>query len=291
MNLLLAFLLFFPFFATERPEGNVVVNAGEVFTAATANGRFVASQRGKIWLDGRLYLDMSYAVVQDGERGLTGLAWTDTLYVLYVDRDQQMTLGRIADRVLTLVRQFGPAADRHSTAALSAGPDLSLYIGIGENGDPLLYGRILRLSQFDSLSIFASGFRNPWGMRWQDGNLIVADVGEGRREEANLVVQGQHYGWPCFEGELPYVYDPDRCLSLRHTLPIGQYDHGLGNAIINTVVVSGRLLAIDITGNVIDLASRQVVHRLPHPVTFAQAVPDGFLIGGYGFVRFSRTLS
>jgi glucose/arabinose dehydrogenase len=57
--------------------------------------------------------------------------------------------------------------------------------------------------------IWAYGFRNPWRF-WIDpktGDLLVGDVGEGTQEEIDLIpagTSGQNFGWPCFEGIVPF---------------------------------------------------------------------------------------
>lgn len=47
---------------------------------------------------------------------------------------------------------------------------------------------------------YAWGFRNPWRLSVDDGDVYVADVGQNRREEVNLLVRGGNYGWNVREG-------------------------------------------------------------------------------------------
>ncbi|WP_049995832.1 PQQ-dependent sugar dehydrogenase [Halococcus sediminicola] len=63
---------------------------------------------------------------------------------------------------------------------------------------------------------YAWGFRNPWRMSFNDGQLFVADVGESNYEEVNIVEKGKNYGWNVREGFHCYSTDdpqnpPEKC--------------------------------------------------------------------------------
>ena len=90
--------------------------------------------------------------------------------------------------------------------------------------------------------IFAIGFRNPW--RWSfdrdTGNLWVADVGQGQREEVDRVTLDGNYGWRCLEGTrntgLP-------CGSLPNRLPpVVEYNHTVGRSITGGYVYRGSMV-------------------------------------------------
>jgi glucose/arabinose dehydrogenase len=123
---------------------------------------------------------------------------------------------------------------------LQFGPDGDLYLSVGDGDSGTLYppgffaqrrddllGDILRIdtrggtpyavpenNPFVGLEgvrpeIWAYGLRNPWRF-WIDpptGDMYIGDAGEGDREEIDLVPKGQsglNFGWPCFEGSLPF---------------------------------------------------------------------------------------
>ena len=75
--------------------------------------------------------------------------------------------------------------------------------------------------------IFAYGFRNPWRVSFDTpgtNRLYVADVGQDKVEEINIVVLGGNYGWRAKEGA--YDFDPLVPTGGETLLPpIAQYAH------------------------------------------------------------------
>lgn len=76
--------------------------------------------------------------------------------------------------------------------------------------------------------LWAVGLRNPWRMSFdpETGELWCADVGQGAREEVNLMTKGGNYGWAYREGTLPGPRTAPRRFSSID--PIYEYSHGSG---------------------------------------------------------------
>jgi glucose/arabinose dehydrogenase len=138
--------------------------------------------------------------------------------------------------VLTIVKPW----ENHNGGMLQFGPDGDLYMSVGDGDSGVLnppgrfaqtrddlLGDILRIdprgadpyavpndNPFVGVpgvrpEIWAYGLRNPWRF-WIDGmtgNLFLGDAGEGTSEEIDLIpkgTSGQNFGWPCFEGTVPF---------------------------------------------------------------------------------------
>jgi glucose/arabinose dehydrogenase len=161
----------------------------------------------------------------------------------------------------------------HKGGQLAFGPDGYLYIGMGDgggSGDPFgngqnrssLLGKILRIdvnspSQGRNYGIpvdnpyagntfgyreeiYALGFRNPWRFSFDSatGKLWVGDVGQNRLEEIDVVEKGRNYGWNIMEGTQSYAGGNLAGLEL----PVYEYDHSLGSAVIGGHVYRGSAL-------------------------------------------------
>ena len=83
----------------------------------------------------------------------------------------------------------------------------------------------------DCPEIYAWGLRNPW--RWSfdapTGDLWLGDVGQGSREEVNLIQLGGNYGWDCREGTLNF--ETNGCTG-PFIDPVAEYGHSNGNVSI-----------------------------------------------------------
>lgn len=158
----------------------------------------------------------------------------------------------------------------HHGGQVAFGPDGMLYVGVG-NGESsnhflheqpwsapsldTLRGKVLRIDVSGGWAtaagyvvpadnpygatpgalpeVFASGFRNPWKFSFDEatGDLYVADVGNDRYEEVDLVVAGGDYGWPSREGpecqwfpDADGLVDPD-CRNKEFVDPLISYAH------------------------------------------------------------------
>ena len=147
----------------------------------------------------------------------------------------------------------------HNGGMIEFGPDGLLYIGMGDGGsgfdpdnhaqNPLtLLGKMLRIDVDASVGvppfyaspvsnpfagpspgrdeIFAVGLRNPWRFSFDraTGALYVGDVGQGEREEIDLVTIGGNYGWRVLEGTQCTGLDLG-CADSRFIPPIAEYAH------------------------------------------------------------------
>ena len=163
----------------------------------------------------------------------------------------------------------------HNAGMIEFGPDGFLYVALGDGGgaaDPhghgqdlsTLLGSLLRIdprggspyaipsdNPFVSTAgargeTWAYGFRNPWRFSFdrETGDLWLGDVGEGRREEIDLIEMGGNYGWSLFEGSIEFR-NPSHTPIAGFKAPIAEYDHDLGKAIVGGYVYRGsRLLAL-----------------------------------------------
>lgn len=162
------------------------------------------------------------------------------------------------ERILLIVPQPYP---NHNGGMLAFGHDGYLYVGLGDGGskgDPEnhaqnledLLGKILRIDvdrgdpygipmdnpfakEGGRPEIYAFGLRNPWRFSFdvKTGNLWVADVGQYKWEEINVVARGGNYGWRVMEGTHCFHPSTD-CHTTTFSMPLYEYSHEKGRCSI-----------------------------------------------------------
>ena len=158
---------------------------------------------------------------------------------------------------------LGQPAGNHNGGDLHFGPDGFLYLGLGDGGASSstsqntsnLLGKMIRIDPCDTPTcvqpytvpasnpfvgvagldeIWGVGFRNPyrWSFDRDTGDMLIADVGSGSREEVSFEPAasggGLNYGWNCREGDIP---GPGGC-SGTFVEPVMVYPHTNGNCSI-----------------------------------------------------------
>ena len=158
----------------------------------------------------------------------------------------------------------------HNGGQIAFGKDGFLYIGLGDGGlraDPegngqnlsTLLGSMLRIdpkpdpvtklpysipsdnpfinNKTAKPEIFAYGIRNPWRHSFSpDGKLLLADVGQDKYEEVNIIESGKNYGWSPMEGLHCFQ---SNCDPSKYESPIYEYGRTEGNSITGGYVYRG----------------------------------------------------
>lgn len=89
--------------------------------------------------------------------------------------------------------------------------------------------------------VYAYGLRNPWGLSFDtEGRLWCADVGQGKWEEVNLIVNGGNYGWSVREGKDAFAESLGKApKGAKLVDPIHQYGRSDGISITGGFVYEG----------------------------------------------------
>jgi glucose/arabinose dehydrogenase len=173
----------------------------------------------------------------------------------------------IANTTGTILMTISQPYSNHNGGSIKFGSDGYLYIAMGDGGsggDPEGYaqnltinasfptrvflGKMLRIDVNSTIApfytipatnpyfgqsglgeIWATGLRNPWKFSFNrlNGDLWIADVGQGAIEEINKIVNplpntGINFGWRCYEGNS--AYNTSGCApSSTMTFPFAQY--------------------------------------------------------------------
>ena len=168
----------------------------------------------------------------------------------------------LVDPTETVLLVIPQPFENHNGGMIAFGPDGFLYIGMGDGGsanDPQnraqnvdeLLGKMLRINvdQTNGATLYSSppdnpffgatpgrdeiyalGLRNPFRFSFDraTGQLYLGDVGQGVREEIDIITRGGNYGWRVFEGTRCTGLGPAACIPANYQAPIGEYEHTAG---------------------------------------------------------------
>ena len=189
-------------------------------------------------LRARPFLDIRSLVLDNGEQGFLGLAFSPKyakdrhFYVDYTDRSGDARIVEYKSRGLSRkprkLRQIffqNDPYENHNGGNLVFGPDGYLYTGTGDGGsggDPQnraqnlrsTFGKLLKFNvgrRRPQPLIVGYGLRNPWRFSFdrQTGDLYIGDVGQDAWEELDYTKRGtpglENYGWRVYEGKSRYT--------------------------------------------------------------------------------------
>ena len=162
---------------------------------------------------------------------------------------------------ILLIPQF---AHNHNGGDLSFNKDGFLYLSTGDGGNSNgpgdssqlmtnYLGKIIKMEPMTSMltapeGIYGLGLRNPWRFSFDryTGDIWIADVGQGAREEISHVTYEEHdsllnYGWTCFEGEIecPGCGSPQCTVGIDTIFPVWTLPRSQGNSITGGFVLRG----------------------------------------------------
>jgi glucose/arabinose dehydrogenase len=217
-----------PAVVNEVTEGVIANNLQSPWSINLHNGTFYISERGgniAVVENGKVVrqsVSLSSSLSNAAEAGLLGFVLKEDFEdsreaFAYYTYDQD---GAPFNRIVTL-KQSGnrweeteihldnvPSGDYHHGGRLEFSPEQRLFATVGDAirpelaQDPQSYnGKVLKMEQNGSFSVFTVGHRNPQGLAWsEEGTLFSSEHGSQANDEINILVEGRNYGWPIIRG-------------------------------------------------------------------------------------------
>lgn len=210
-------------FATDLGNARMIAvsAAGVVYVSRPLTNDVVALWDGNS--DGAA--DSGAVVVATDIKMAHGLAIRDN--VLYIAGEKEIYAADILDDGMLgtprIISEGLPDGDQHGRRTIAFGPDGEMYVNLGSSCNACIESNpenatISRVPLDGSpRSIFVSGVRNTLGFTWDPatGMMWGFDHGSDFRgdddppEELNLLVEGNHYGWPfCYGNQIADLFIP-----------------------------------------------------------------------------------
>ncbi len=252
-----------------------------MLTEPGADRWFIVDQPGTIWVvdngETSVFLDIEDLVQFRGERGLLGMAFhpdfgaNGLVYINYINNDGDTivaafeSLGDTGDRdSLIEILNVDQPAGNHNGGMIEFGPDGNLWIGFGDGGgaddqfghgqrSDTLLAAMVRITVGPGIDgytipggnlegeVWATGLRNPWRFSFDGDDLWIADVGQNRIEEVDVVdwTDGNpNYGWSVMEGT--ECFRSDGCDAAGFVAPVYEYTHSEGCSVTGGYVYRGQ---------------------------------------------------
>ena len=256
-------------FVIEQNTGRIeIIKNGTILPVPFLNVGSIASQNGERGLLGMAF-HPDYM-----SNGRFFINYTDNAGDTQVVEYAVSSDPDIADSTpVQTIFSVGQPFSNHNGGDLDFGLDGKLYIGTGDGGsanDPgnrsqnglNNLGKMIRLDVDIAApfipadnpflgnpnindEIWALGLRNPWRYSFDrmTGDLYIADVGQNQVEEIDFQpgssAGGENYGWRCMEGTRCTGLSGCTCNDMSLTLPIQEYNHGLGCSVTGGYVYRG----------------------------------------------------
>lgn len=280
-------------------------NGSIVFTERPGRVRMI-NQKGELLSKPIFTLNDAAAV---GEGGLLGIAahpkFSENSFI-YLYYTAYQGDGAIVNRVARYRLKEGrlvpamviidgiPAAENHDGGRIAFGPDGMLYVttgdaGIKDNAQNIasLAGKILRIQDdgtvptdnpFWGSPVWSYGHRNPQGIAWDSfGRLWATEHGASAKDEINIIVPGQNYGWPIGGGdEVPRgTMAPIRHSGSATWAPSGAAI--LGDTLLFVGLRGRELYALTLTKDGVEGEARSYFGKKFGRIRSVTVGPDGFL--------------